>query len=446
MLAYAPAVMTGQVHDGAGYIRAARRGLAWGDQEPSGYPLFLRVVHAVSHEFAFTIAIQHALGLATGVLLFLAVRRLGGPAWLGLVPAAVVWLGGDQLFLEHAPLSESLFTVLLAATLYAGIRCLDGDWRWPIAAGALSASLLSVRTVGLPIPLVTLVWIAATRWRTGLPARRGVAAGLAATILVAGAYGTLRYEANGRWSLRPQASGWVLYARAAQFADCREFTPPHGTAALCDATPPRKRRGPSYYLWFGGPAHRAFGLPDAHDREVGEFARAAMVHQPLDFLEVAATDLVRYLDPEFGPAKRAAYSGPSAVAFPSGRPTQDAPLRHEANLYYAPTRPQRAGAAEGLRSYQRIARVNGWALLVLLALGVVGAFLARGRVRFGLILLLAVALELLLMPVFTSAEWRYAVPAEGAIACAAAVGGWLAVSALTRIGRPGWHRRARRAA
>jgi hypothetical protein len=50
---------------------------------------------------------------------------------------------------------------------------------------------------------------------------------------------------------------------------------------------------------------------------------------------------------------------------------------------------------------------------------------ASGRVRWGLILLLAVGLELLLVPPLTHGEWRYAVPAEGPVAAAGAIGAWL---------------------
>jgi hypothetical protein len=437
MLAYSPAVLGSASHDGAGYIRAARRGFEWGDFEPSGYPLFLRVVHVVSRRLDFAISVQHALGLATGVLLFLIVRRLAGPAWLGLVPAGIVWLGGDQLFLEHAPMSEALFTALLAAALYAGVRCLDGGWRWPLAAGALCAALLSVRTIGLLIPVVLLGWLAASRWRTHVPLRRGMAAALAAAVVVAVAYGTIRENATGHWSLVPQASGWVVYARAAEFADCREFNPPPGTAVLCDRTPPSSRKGPSYYLWWGGPAYEAFGGPAAHDGDVRRFALAAIAHQPLDFIELAGTDLVRYAAPDFRRARHPGFVGPEKVTFPSGRPDLDPKVQQEAAAYYGPraARPQPPGTAEGLRSYQRVVRVNGWELFVLLGLGLGGVFAAQGRVRWGLILLLAVGLELLLVPVLTYAEWRYAVPAEGPIACTAAIGAWLLAQRMRQRGQ-----------
>lgn len=432
MVAYSPAMLSDQAHDGGGYIGAARRGLSWADQEPSGYPLFLRVPHAISRELAFTISVQHALGLATGVLLLMSVRRLAGPPWLGLVPAAIVWLGGDQLFLEHAPLTESLFTLLLAGGVYCGSRSLDDGWGWPAAACALAATLLSVRSVGLLMPVVVIVWLAASRWRTRTPVRRGVAAGLAAAILVTGAYGALRHHVNGRWSVVTPVAGWTLYARAAEFADCREFTPPPGTAGLCDPTPRSRRKGPGYYLWLGGPARAAFGGPASHDGAVGEFARAAIVHQPLDYLDVVATDLVRYIAPESGPRREQDFAGPQSVRFQAGTPGLDERVRREVTAYYGPVRRQSDGAAEGLRGYQSVMRVSGWELAILLALGIAGAVAAAGRVRWGVVLLLAVGLELLLVPPLTHGEWRYAVPAEGPVGAAGAIGAWLLAPRLLR--------------
>ena len=235
---------------------------------------------------------------------------------------------------------------------------------------------------------------------------------------------------TGRWSVVAPGSGWTLYARAAEFADCRSFTPPPGTAALCDRTPPSRRQGPGYYLWLGGPAHAAFGLPDAHDHQVRAFAIAAIIHQPLDFLGVAGTDLVRYVVPDFGRIRSEDYVGPDGVAFPPGKPGQDPQARQAASAYYGPVHPQPTGAAEGLRSYQSVMRVAGWELLAFLAIGIGGAFAARGRVRWALILLLGISFQLLLTPALTHAEWRYAVPVEGPIACAAAVGAWLLAERL----------------
>lgn len=421
IVAYPPAVLNEHVHDGANYIEAAHRGLVHGAQEPLGYPLFLRVVHAVSHTFAFTIGVQHALGLLTGALLYLTARRLGAGPWLALVPAAVVWLGGDELFLEHAPLSEPLFMPLVAATGYAGVRSLEPGSKWPLVAGGLSVALLAVRSVALVLPLLLIAWLTLACWRTRQPVRRSVALAAGAILVCTFAYSALKEHSTGSWSIVVSGSGWQLYGRAAEFADCRRFTPPRGTAALCDPSPPNQRPGPGYYLYLGGPAVAAFGAPSSHDAEVRAFALAAIEHQPLDFLSLAATDAVRYVAPGFGRLRYGDFVGAGGVAFPSGTPYLDPDTVREVTSYYGPVRPPAPGAAEGLRAYQSVMRVNGVVLAVLLVIGLAGAVSATGRLRWGLILLLGLALELALLPAVTHTEWRYVVPAEGPIVVAAAL-------------------------
>jgi hypothetical protein len=430
MIAYPPAVLTHHVHDAADYIRAAHRGLVHGVQEPLGYPIFLRALHALSHQLAFTIGVQHGLGIVTGGLLFMTARRLGAGAWLAIIPAAVVWLGGDQLFLEHSPLSEPVFTSLLAATLYCGVRGLDGGPPWLLATGVLAVALLAVRSVALPIPLLVIAWVALARWRMRIPAWRSVVLVGGASVLATFAYAAVHREATGSWSVVAAGSGWNLYARAAEFADCRDFKPPRGTAVLCDATPPSKRGGPGYYLYHGGPAHDAFGEPASHDAQVRAFALAAIVHQPLDFLGVVGTDVVRYVDTGFGPTRQDDYVGPEGVAFPSGTPSLDPETRRAVTSYYGPVHQPAEGAAEGLRRYQSVVRVSGVVLAALLAIGLAGGATSSGRQRWGLILALALALalELLLVPALTGASWRYAVPAEGPAAVAA-------VAAAPMLGR-----------
>jgi hypothetical protein len=71
-------------------------------QKPAGYPIFLGLVHAFSDRLTLTILVQHSLGIATGLLLYKSVLRTGAPAWLGLLPAAVVFFGGTGLLLEHS--------------------------------------------------------------------------------------------------------------------------------------------------------------------------------------------------------------------------------------------------------------------------------------------------------------------------------------------------------
>jgi hypothetical protein len=107
---------------------------------PAGYGLLLGALGAVTREVAAPVLLQHAAGIAAALLLFAATRRVTGSAWVALLPAAIVLLNPDQIFLEHAIMSEAWSVLLTSAGLYAAVRTLDEPaplWRWPFAAGAL---------------------------------------------------------------------------------------------------------------------------------------------------------------------------------------------------------------------------------------------------------------------------------------------------------------------
>src|SRR3954454_16355200 len=159
--------------DAASYIDVARGQVFGNELRPAGYSLFLRGLHGLAPSLLLVVVVQHLLGLVTALLLYLAVVRAGAPRLFGLIPAAVVALGGDGIFLEHAPISESLFIFLVAVALYAGVRALEGSQlRSPLMIGAVLAVAAGVRVGALPLlPLVGICLFAAAR----APVRRRVA-------------------------------------------------------------------------------------------------------------------------------------------------------------------------------------------------------------------------------------------------------------------------------
>ncbi len=180
--------------DAGWYIVAARQDLflnavtpgtyPW----PAGYSIFLAFTHLFADQLSFTILVQHLLGIATALLLFASVRRVVSPGW-ALLPAAVVLLAGPQIFLEHAPMAEALFTFLIAGLIYSCVRASDGrPLHWGFLAGVLAAAAGCVRLSGLTLIGVVVVWLA-----LGLrgPRRPRLIAAGAATLgacLVLGAY------------------------------------------------------------------------------------------------------------------------------------------------------------------------------------------------------------------------------------------------------------------
>src|SRR3954447_5491665 len=264
MADYRPAALANA--DSARYLHFALEppGLLNDPFGPTGYSLFLRVAHWISPHVQFTIVLQHLLGICSALLLYGTARRLGAPRWPALIAPAVLLLSGDQVYVEHTILTEASFIPLLCGGLYCVARATDSprgrDW-WLAGGGALLASAALVRTVGMVVLPIVIVWLllsARARWplraRAALPA-------LAAMVVVIGVYAIDVAAQDGQSGLT-DLGGWNSYARAAPFAKCSDFTPPAGTAVLCQTTPPNARPGTLFYLWkAGSPARRVFGGP-----------------------------------------------------------------------------------------------------------------------------------------------------------------------------------------
>jgi hypothetical protein len=460
MLAWQPAFMGWP--DAKSYIDVSQGDLFGNVLRPAGYPLFLRGLHALAPSIALVVAVNHLLGLATAALLYGAVVRTGVPRWLGLVPAGVVALGGDQMFLEHSPLTEAPFTFLIALALYACVRATErapASWAWAAGAGAALACSASVRVVGLAVIPVVLLWLAVAsddRVRRRV-ATAAVAAG--GVVAVLGAYAIAEYRATGEVGLSRNGA-YHLYGRVAPFADCSRFTPPRGTETLCEASPRSERPITDAYIfsYWHSPAVRTFDNPFAAtpqaSAQVGSFARAVIVNQPLDYLEEVGAGMLRYVAPEsdwlhgFG-------GGPGYDAL-VGRNILFNPVFMDDALdslgrhYGVTDYQQRPGVLAFLKSWERVTRVEGALFAVLALLSMAGPFAVRGRNRDGAWLFTLVAWALLITPVATlEFSARTAVPGFGFLAAAAAIGG-LSAAPSRRLGAncqlPTANRKSRRAA
>jgi hypothetical protein len=418
--------------DAMGYVSAAH-GALWSQVgHPVGYPLFLRILHALSNHVALVAVIQHGLGLATAALLYLAARELGANRLVAAVPAAVVLLSGDELFFEQAVLSEAPFAFLLAAMIYAASRSTRGGAGWVVAAGVALGLANSVREVALflsPVLFGWMLWQGPPSWR-----RRALrtAGGAAATVAIVVAYVLAQQHATGDGGLS-RTGGWSLYARTAQFADCADFTPPAGTAALCEDTPSALRPGPSFYHWNpASPAWKVFRAPPAGNAALGRFARDAVLHQPLTYLGTVAADELRYAGLHVAAERPFGGTGPGGLVFGSG-----GQFRAQANAILAPVysdvEAQTAPGSNALEAYQRVIRLHPALLGLLVLLSLSGLASSAGRARAAVALFGGTALVLLVVPPLVLIwAWRYGVPAHGLLAGAgafAAAGLWRRVSA-----------------
>lgn len=431
---YHPAILN--LADSQVYANLANGDLFGDPTKASGYPLFLRLLHAISDQLEFTIAFQHLLGLATGTLLYATMRRLTAPVWAALVGAAAGLLSLDQIFLEHAVMSETTFTFLFVLSLYLAVRALDPsrplvgalDTRhaWIVSAASALALAAWMRPVALPVIALLAVWFAAAipgSWRARLA---NAALGGAAGMLVVLGYFAIHAADNGYFGVS-EASGWALYSRTAPFADCSRFDPPEGTRRLCESTAVESRAGPDFYgQQPESPARRLFGAPPNGNEQLGAFARAAIRAQPLSYAEDVTRDFIRYFSPGFKPQD---FSGVGYELLDIDRraPGQEEFGVAALNDYYAPDAYEiDASGTATLADIQQVLRVHPKLLLASVILGVVAVFLAAGVLRWGVLLLLGASLAIMVLAPAT-AVWssRYAIPADGPLAACGAIGAWL---------------------
>src|SRR3954453_18016863 len=97
MVAWSPGFMGWP--DAKSYLDVAHGQLFSNVLRPAGYPMFVRVLDSLHPSLGLIVVANHALGLGPAALLFAAVTRAGAPPLLALVPAAIVALSGDVVFL-----------------------------------------------------------------------------------------------------------------------------------------------------------------------------------------------------------------------------------------------------------------------------------------------------------------------------------------------------------
>lgn len=412
----------------------------WADPiRTAGYGMFLAVLHWISPHLLLVSVVQHLLGLCAGVLLFLTVRRIGGPPWLGLVPAAVIVLGGPELIIEHAALSEAVYIFLLSVTLYCAVRAWRGGLGWAALAGLCLGLSVWDRAASVSLLPVIPLWLLFCR---GRPTRRTMAtAALALVVGVAtvGVYVQWRQLATDQSGLTTNGN-WNLYGRVASWADCSKFTPPGGTEQLCDRTPLSQRadRNGEWYIYrTDSPAQLLLGLPFEVSRDpyamdrLWNFSMTAIESQPLDYLNAVWHDAVRVIDtdhPSDGALSADAFIdylvkglGDNFVNYWQTREYPNDSIHH--------------GAIGALKQWEKITRIDGVVMALLLALCCAAPWVVVGEARSAARLLSAVTLVLLFFPVITKGyDYRFMIPAFGVLTATAALSAW-SLTARVRLRR-----------
>lgn len=429
MAAYSPALL--YYGDSYAYLgHAVSLEPLWGFQ-PSGYPFLLALLRPM-RSLAVVAAVQHVLGLATGVLIYTLLRRRRLPAWGAAAAAAPVLFGAAFLHIEHSILSDMLLIFCVVAAVATATWSPHPSPRQAAATGLLLAAAALTRTIAVPMIVVVVLLLLARRagWR------QIVAVTVTAVVPLVGYAGWYAHN-YGRFTLAG-GDGIALWARTMTFADCKIIKPPAREAALCPNG--SHQDAASEYVWAkDSPLNRMDGR-FGNNEVARSFARRAILAQPGDYVRAVAHDTM--LAFTWSPAphpKRVRGAGRFPAAGPwglDGRPASRQAVRD----YAAGTREIQvvqplAAAVDG---YQGMARLPGTVLGGLLLLALAGIAFSRARRA---LLPGVIAIYLLVAPVAVlDFGHRYVLPVVP-LACLAAA---LAVADLRATLRPAGPGPARR--
>src|SRR5450756_2598690 len=205
----------------------------------TGYSLFLRLLLPF-HSLTLVTTVQHLMGLAVAVMLYVLLRRNGVSTTWSAVATLPVLLDGYLIEDEHLIMAESLFTFLLMVAMLL-LLWRPGPVRW---------------------------WVAAI-------------AGLL------GAYASWFHEHHGSYQMT-MSTGYYVWGRVSSFADCAVVKPTGREALVCPTQAIADRTPPGNYIWHAPYVHKnlnATGGPvtPLNNTLLTNFAIHAVEAQPLDY-------------------------------------------------------------------------------------------------------------------------------------------------------------------
>jgi Dolichyl-phosphate-mannose-protein mannosyltransferase len=425
-LAFRPIMWFGG--DSASYLATGLR-LIPDPARVGGYGFMLWILRPL-HSFALVAAVQHLMGLAMGVLIYLLARRFGLPAWAATLATVPVLFDAYELQLESDALPDVPFAFLVVLALYLLLRS-PGERR--PARTTAAAFLLGVSALLWPVGLVLLGVLLAVLLIALLIRRAGLVTVLAA--LLAGALPVAAYSAwfsihRHQFSLT-RSDGVYLWSRTMSFADCAVIRPPAAERPLCP--PPGPRIAASLYIWNANSPVLAMpsGRFSARTNHLAlRFALRAIAAQPGGYAAAVGHDFAlsffwdRPVHPDAAIVDRYQFADAATAWVPAtlwtpGGGTLAGDQAAYNNGRPAPTRAVQPYAS-WLVSYQRHAYLPGTLLGVILLAGLAGMVIRRRVSGPGLPWAFAVTI-LLVPPLIADFDLRYLVPAVPAACLAAAL-------------------------
>jgi len=260
--------------------------------DPVGYKGPLRAIVAVAN-FNTVAAVQHLLGLAMAVVLYLLLLRRGSPRWLAALAMAPLLLDAYQVQIEQTLMPDTWFEALIVAGLAILLWRPAPGWRAVVAGGVVLGTSAIFAQVGEALLLPAVIYLLAVGggWRRFLGRAAALCAAFALPIL---AYSTVNYLAAGDFFLS-HTGVTSVYGRMAAAADCTTLRLPQAERGLCP-TRAQQAKGPdSLEFDQDSPVQPYYaGLPrDTVNTLITDFNHRVLAQQPLRVLRAYARDAVR---------------------------------------------------------------------------------------------------------------------------------------------------------
>jgi hypothetical protein len=284
MIAYRPALL---YIDSLKYIFGA-----WPGNDPLGYNVILKIV-LLPGNLMVVAALQHLVGLAMAVTLYLVLLRRRVPRWLAALATAPVLLDAYEIQIEQSIMPNVWFEACIVAGLALLLWRPRPGPRLIVAGGlvlGLSAPMAQVGQIFI-VPALAYVLIAVRGWR-----RKLIEGGLlcAAFLLPIVAFSAQQYADNGHFSLAP-ASGNTIYGRLASSADCAALNLPSYERAVCPSPALARQLGPDGLVHSPVSPDHLYVAPPGHTHAevISDFNHRVLTEQPLRVVWAVLRDSVK---------------------------------------------------------------------------------------------------------------------------------------------------------
>jgi hypothetical protein len=412
------------------YIDSTRYLYNAGGMDPVGYKGPLRAILLVAN-FNAVAAVQHLLGLAMAVVIYVLLLRRSVPRWLAALAIVPVLLDAYQLQIEQTVMPDTWFEALIVAGLAILLWQPRASWRRVAAAGLVLGTSAIVAQVGeaLLLPAVIYLLAAGGGWRRAAGKAAALCVAFALPIL---AYCTGSYLLAGDFFLS-HTGVTSVYGRMAAAADCATIRLPAAERGLCP-TPAQQAKGPDWLEYGPGSPIRPYyaDLPRAEtDSLISDFNRRVLSQQPQRVLAAYTRDVLavfavtRTTGPGDAPISRWQFQ----LAFPYYPPHASMQVvRTAVGRFGGGTPAVWRPVAAFLRSYQLGGGYTPGPLLAVCLLAGSAALLRRRldpgtrQLALACLLFLISAVSVLLVSDLFEFSWRYQLPALVTLVPAGALG------------------------